>query len=44
MTAQIFQISGGMLLVISVIAALWVKLYMKKGLFEPDDTTETDQQ
>ncbi len=44
MTAQIFQISGGMLLVISVIAALWVKLYMKKGLFEPDDTTETDRQ
>lgn len=36
MTVQIFQIFGGMLLFISVIAALWVKLYMKKGLFEAD--------
>nr|WP_313974275.1 APC family permease [uncultured Psychrobacter sp.] len=36
MTVHIFQIFGGMLLFISVIAALWVKLYMKKGLFEAD--------
>jgi hypothetical protein len=25
-----------MLLIISIIAALWVKFYMKKGLFEAD--------
>ena len=36
MTAMIFQIFGGMLLIISIIAALWVKFYMKKGLFEAD--------
>lgn len=36
MTQMIFSIAGGMLLVISVIAALWVKFYMKRGLFEPD--------
>lgn len=44
MTVKIFQIFGGMILVVSVVAALWVKLYMKKGLFEPDDTTKIDQQ
>ena len=36
MTQMIFSISGGMLLLISVVAALWVKFYMKRGLFEPD--------
>lgn len=36
MTAQVYQISGGMLLVISLIALLWVKFYMKRGLFEPE--------
>lgn len=36
MTATVYQITGGMLLVISVIAALWVKFYMKRKLFEPD--------
>jgi len=36
MTQMIFSIAGGMLLLISVVAALWVKFYMKRGLFEPD--------
>ncbi|MDB4837302.1 APC family permease [Marinomonas sp.] len=36
MTKMIFSIAGGILLVVSVIAALWVKFYMKRGLFEPD--------
>lgn len=36
MTQMVYSIAGGMLLVVSVIGALWVKLYMKRGLFEPD--------
>ena len=36
MASQIFTVFGGILVVIGVIAALWVKLRMKKGLFEPD--------
>jgi amino acid transporter len=36
MTAQVYQITGGMLLVISLIAFLWVRFYMKRGLFEPE--------
>ena len=43
LTVQIFQIFGGILLFISVIAALWVKLYMKKGLFEPDAIESIDK-
>lgn len=38
MTQMIFTIAGGMLGAVSIIAALWVKLYMKRGLFEPDIT------
>lgn len=36
MTEKVYTIAGGMLLVISIIAAFWVKFYMKRGLFEPD--------
>ena len=36
MTAMVYKILGAILLLISVIAALWVKLYMKRKLFEPD--------
>ncbi len=36
MTQLVYSIAGGMLLVISVIAAVWVKVFMKRGLFEPD--------
>lgn len=36
MTNTVFSITGSMLLVVGVIAALWVKLYMKRGLFTPD--------
>jgi len=36
MTQMIFSIAGGMLLLISLIAAFWVKFYMKRKLFEPD--------
>ena len=36
MTQTVYSIAGGMLLVISVLAALWVKFKMKRGLFEPD--------
>ncbi|MEP2651741.1 MAG: APC family permease [Paraglaciecola sp.] len=35
-TKLVYSITGGILVVVSVIAALWVKLYMKKGLFDPD--------
>ncbi|MCG6541983.1 APC family permease [Pseudomonas sp. KSR10] len=35
-TALVYKITGGILLLISVIAALWVKFYMKRNLFEPD--------
>ncbi|WP_425640737.1 APC family permease [Marinomonas gallaica] len=36
MINTVFSITGSMLLVVSIIAALWVKLYMKRGLFTPD--------
>ena len=36
MTALVYKITGGILLIISIIAALWVKFYMKRNLFEPD--------
>lgn len=36
MTVLVYKITGGILLLVSVIAALWVKLYMKRKLFEPD--------
>lgn len=36
MTVQVYTIAGGLLLVTSLIAAIWVKCYMKKGLFEAD--------
>jgi len=36
MTQMIFTIAGSMLGVVAIIAALWVKFYMKRGLFEPD--------
>lgn len=36
MTAMIYGIAGGMLAIICVIAALWVKFYLRRGLFEPD--------
>lgn len=36
LSALVFKILGGILLLVSVIAALWVKLYMKRNLFEAD--------
>lgn len=36
MTTLVYSITGIILLLLSVIAALWVKFYMKRGLFEPD--------
>ena len=36
MTQMVFTIAGSMLAVVAIIGALWVKLYMKKGLFEAD--------
>lgn len=36
MTQLVYTIAGSILLVLSIIGALWVKLYMKRGLFEPD--------
>ncbi|MBR7889990.1 APC family permease [Marinomonas sp. A79] len=36
MTQMVYSITGGILLILCVIAALWVKFYMKRGLFEPD--------
>lgn len=38
MTALVYQITGGILLVVSIIAALWVKFYMKRGLFQADNS------
>lgn len=37
MTQQVYTITGGILLVISIIGAIWVKFVMKRGLFEPDE-------
>ncbi|TWX63558.1 APC family permease [Colwellia demingiae] len=36
MTQQIFVTAGAVLGLVSIIAALWVKFYMKKNLFEPE--------
>ena len=36
MTQTVYSIAGGILLVVGVLAALWVKFKMKRGLFEPD--------
>ncbi len=36
MTVLVYKILGGILLLVSSIALLWVKLYMKRKLFEPD--------
>lgn len=36
MTSLVYSISGGLLLIIGIIGAVWVKFYMKRGLFEPD--------
>lgn len=36
MTVTVYKILGLILVVISVIAAVWVKFYMKRNLFEPD--------
>jgi amino acid transporter len=36
MTVTVYSITGAILLVLGVISALWVKFYMKRGLFEPD--------
>ncbi|WP_286786744.1 MULTISPECIES: APC family permease [unclassified Pseudomonas] len=35
-TEQVYKITGGILLVVSLVAAFWVKVYMKRKLFEPD--------
>lgn len=36
MTHMVYSITGGILLLLSIIAAVWVKFYMKRNLFEPD--------
>ncbi|MGH7463214.1 MAG: APC family permease, partial [Longimicrobiales bacterium] len=36
MTQTVYLLTGAVLLVVSLIAALWVKLVMKRKLFEPD--------
>lgn len=36
MTQLVYSITGGILVVLSIIGALWVKFYMKRNLFEPD--------
>lgn len=36
MTYTVYSLLGVVLLVVGMIAALWVKLVMKKGLFQPD--------
>ncbi len=36
MTHMVYSIAGGILLLIGLIGALWVKFYMKRGLFTPD--------
>ncbi len=37
MTSLVYSITGGILLAVAIISALWVKFYMKKGLFTPDN-------
>lgn len=36
MTEMVYSITGGILLVLCIIGAIWVKFFMKRGLFEPD--------
>ena len=36
MAAMVNKITGSILLLVSVIAAVWVKCFMKRGLFESD--------
>lgn len=36
MTAMVYKITGSILLLVSVIAAVWVKCFMKRSLFEAD--------
>lgn len=36
MTEMVYSITGGILLALCVIGAIWVKFFMKRGLFEPD--------
>jgi hypothetical protein len=38
MTQTVYSITGGILLVVGLLAAFWVKVFMKRGLFEPDMT------
>ncbi len=37
MTQQVYTLTGGILLVVCIIGAIWVKFVMKRGLFEPDE-------
>lgn len=37
MTVTVYSITGIILLLLGVISALWVRFYMKRGLFEPDE-------
>ncbi len=36
MTQTVYSVAGGILFTISVIGAVWVKFFMKRGLFTPD--------
>ncbi|MFC3024934.1 APC family permease [Vibrio zhugei] len=36
MTSLVYSITGGILAIVIVISAVWVKFYMKRNLFEPD--------
>ncbi|HZX19159.1 MAG TPA: APC family permease [Pseudomonas sp.] len=36
LTSSVYAITGGMLLFITICSVLWVKFYMKRGIFEPD--------
>lgn len=36
LTQMVYSIAGAILVFLSVVAGLWVKFYMKRGLFEPD--------
>jgi amino acid transporter len=38
MTTTVYSITGGILLVLGLITAFWVKCVMKRGLFEPDQS------
>ncbi|BFM50509.1 APC family permease [Marinomonas sp. THO17] len=36
MTQMVYSITGGILLLLAIIGAIWVKFFMKRGLFEAD--------